>query len=206
MYLSLKKIVTAGWRLRSDEQNSHLEICCIFSRSMSDDRWMVPCLAEAENIESLKAESHPALRIFLKEPKLRANGNWDFYRMPSDSKSFLKSTNRMPFGSFQNEEHKIFMGTVLQILNFFRNRRIFVAKAICKVFTTAESAPCRLASQNSISKKESLIVPSIGGWSHSNHRGVLWKTFGHFSVRWLQNKLGGCRGCLILDISCVLQR
>ena len=90
-----KKIVTAGWRLRSDEQNSHLEICCIFSRSMLDDRWMVPCLAEAENIESLKAIQPYA--FFLKEPKLRANGNWDFYRMPSDSKSFLKSTNRMPF-------------------------------------------------------------------------------------------------------------
>lgn len=67
----------------------------------------------------------------------------------------------MPFGSFQNEERKIFMGTVLQILNFFRNRRIFVAKAICKVFTTAESALQTRITELHFQKKETSLCQAL---------------------------------------------
>lgn len=68
--------------------------------------------------------------FLLKEPKRRANGNWDFFRMPNESKSFLKSKNLMPFGSFTIRSTRFsweLYFRYLQILDFFRNWIIFVA-------------------------------------------------------------------------------
>lgn len=53
----------------------------------------------------------------------------------------------------------------------FEIEGFLLPKQFAKFAQPPKKASCRLASQNSISKKRSLIVPSIGGWSHSN-RGV----------------------------------
>lgn len=68
----------------------------------------------------------------------------------------------------------------------FEIEGFLLPKQFAKFAQPPKKASCRLASQNSISKKRSLIVPSIGGWSHSN-RGVFC------GKNWDILVLGGCK-------------
>lgn len=182
--------------------NSHLEICCIFSRSMLDDRWMVPCLAVP--LKTSNRWKPSSLAHLFKGAKAQGQGQLAFLQNAKwQQVLFLKSTNRMPFGSFQNEEHKMFMTIVPSDPQVLSKSKDFCCQSNLQSFHNRRERPADSHHRTPFPKKEASLCQALGDGLIQIEGCFVDKKLDILVLGGCKNKLGGC---LVLDISCVLQR